>query len=463
MSDRRRPRGERRGGERTPSRALWTGALVAGLVVMGAVGLLAWRVVEPAGGTAEDARLAGLAGLATGLASAVLAALMALLLRRSLRALAHSEARYRASFEGAHVGIAHVGLDGRLQRVNRRFREILGHDERVLAGLTFAEVTHPDDRALDAEQVERLVAGAIDGFAVEKRCVRRDGSTAWVSLTVALARDRARRPTHFIAAVEDIAARKVAEADLREAVRIRDEFLQIASHELRTPLTSLRLQIESLQAALDRGAEGDGKLAHKAEAALKQTARLAALVDGLLEVSRLGAEAPALELRDGDVTEVAAAVVARHGPEAARTGTALTLSAAGPARARFDRARLELAIGQLVANAVKYGARKPVEVRVAAEGGLVRIAVRDEGIGVSPEDRERIFDRFARAVPASHYGGLGLGLFLARRVAEAHGGRIGVESAPGEGATFVLELPAGSAAQRPATPAAERASQAAGG
>jgi signal transduction histidine kinase len=97
----------------------------------------------------------------------------------------------------------------------------------------------------------------------------------------------------------------------------------------------------------------------------------------------------------------------------------------------------------LLANAIKYGEGKPIEVVVALEDGVAVLAVRDRGIGIAAQDTERIFGRFERATSATSYGGLGLGLFIAQQIATAHGGRISVESAPGQGATFTVALPPG--------------------
>jgi signal transduction histidine kinase len=107
----------------------------------------------------------------------------------------------------------------------------------------------------------------------------------------------------------------------------------------------------------------------------------------------------------------------------------------------FDRIRIAQAIESLLSNAVKFAPGTPVEVAVAASDGKARLVVRDHGIGIPPEDQARIFERYARAVPARHYGGFGLGLWLVRRTVEAHGGSVAVASAPGEGSTFTVELP----------------------
>ena len=263
-----------------------------------------------------------------------------------------------------------------------------------------------------------------------------------MQLTVALARDGAGRPGYLIAAAEPIDQRKATERDLREAVRARDEFLHIASHELRTPLTSLKLQLESLRTSLSRPeALPPERLQSKAESALRQSARLGTLVDELLDVSRFAEDRVVVEAEEGDLVSAVRAVVERMGPDAARAGSEVRLVAPEAVRARFDPARIEQALTHLVVNALKYGAGKPVDVVVQRQGAAARLLVRDRGIGIDPAERERIFGRFERAVSSRHYGGLGLGLFVARRLVEAHGGTIEVDSAPGAGSTFAIELP----------------------
>jgi PAS domain S-box-containing protein len=361
--------------------------------------------------------------------------------RRSVRALARSKARYRATFESAPIGIAHVSLDGRFLRTNRRYGEILGYGDGELRALRFQDLTHPEDRPADEARARNLAEGGGDLDAWEKRYVRRDGRTTWVNLTVAVARDRAGRPSHFITAAEPIDARKAVEEELRDAVRARDEFLQIASHELRTPLTSLQLQLASLKLVAGRGAAAPEIVTAKADAALRQQARLARLVDELLDVSRL----ELCELRiapcEADLAAALRALVERQAATALRTGTPVRLALPDALPARFDPEELERAIGHVLANALKYGAGKPVDVELTSSAEAAVVVVRDRGIGIDPAARDRIFDRFERAVSSRHYGGLGLGLFVARRVVEAHGGRITVECAPGEGATFRIELP----------------------
>jgi signal transduction histidine kinase len=241
-------------------------------------------------------------------------------------------------------------------------------------------------------------------------------------------------------------------SEAREAVRLRDDFFSIAGHELKTPLTALGLQLVSLRRLVGAGGQPDGvKLRTKVDVIGKQVDRLGRLVDALLDVARLSAGRLQLQREQFDLAVLVEEVAARFSEEAARAGSRIHVEARGEAVGKWDRMRIDQVVTNLVSNAVKYGQGKPIEVIVEADagGGGVRVRVRDEGIGIAPEQQARIFNRFERAVSSNHYGGLGLGLWIARQMVEAHGGAITVESGPGS-SCFTVELP-----RRADTPATE--------
>jgi len=225
-----------------------------------------------------------------------------------------------------------------------------------------------------------------------------------------------------------------------DAVRVRDEFLSIAGHELRTPLTALLLQVHSILRSA-REDHAQERVVHRAEQATRSGARLARLIDELLDVSRVSSGRVVLELVDADLGELVKESVARLADELERAECTVSLVIEDDVRGRWDPARLEQVITNLMTNAIKYGRGAPIHVGVekTAEGG--RLSVRDHGVGVAKVDQGRIFDRFARAASARHFGGLGLGLWIVRQIVEAHGGTVLVESAPQEGARFIVELP----------------------
>ena len=232
--------------------------------------------------------------------------------------------------------------------------------------------------------------------------------------------------------------------DSLRAVRLRDEFLAVASHELKTPLTPLRLHLQGLRRVVEGGrgqpveAERVLRVVRGCEA---QVRKLAGLVNDLLDVSRLAKGRLPLHLEPVDLLAVTRDVVEQLAPEAAGAGCRVEVREGPPVVGRWDRVRLEQVVTNLLTNALKYGARKPIVLRVWGEGGVARLLVRDEGIGIEPEHRARIFGKFERAVSDRHYGGLGLGLHITQRIVHALGGDILLESEPGRGASFTVVLP----------------------
>jgi PAS domain S-box-containing protein len=224
-----------------------------------------------------------------------------------------------------------------------------------------------------------------------------------------------------------------------EAIAARDEFLSVASHELRTPLAALVLQLANLQRSLH---DGSTELTEtRVGKAVHATNRLARLVEGLLDVSRGQGGHITLHREQCDLAQIARDVVDRIGEEARNAGCEVGVKAPLPVVGLWDRVRMEQVVVNLLSNALKYGAGKPIVVEAEMQGDDARLAVRDSGIGIAEADTQRIFVRFERAVPWRHYAGLGLGLYIARQITEAHGGRIAVESQPGEGALFTVRLP----------------------
>jgi PAS domain S-box-containing protein len=245
----------------------------------------------------------------------------------------------------------------------------------------------------------------------------------------------------------DRAAFAIENARLFEAERtsrqLRDEFLSIAGHELRTPLSAMYLQIESLQQLQKKGTfvERPALLGERLDKALRYVRRLEQLIAQLLDVSQLVAGQLAIARESFDLPELAQEIVDRFVENAQRSGSTMQLISTSPVHGSWDRSRLDQVLTNLVDNAIKYGQGKPVTIQIEGGDGRARIAVRDQGLGIAADAQERIFGRFERAVSSRHYGGLGLGLWISRQLVEAHGGTIKVDSAPGTGTTFVVDLP----------------------
>jgi signal transduction histidine kinase len=231
-------------------------------------------------------------------------------------------------------------------------------------------------------------------------------------------------------------------AQAQEAIRLRDEFLSIAAHEIRTPLTGLRGSAQLIARLLDtNGTIEPGRLRARLATVDQQSAKLAHLIDQLLDISRLDAGRLSLELARTEITSLVSEVVA-----SAQTRTAqhaIAVNAVGPVYAVVDALRLEQAIANLIENAIKYSpAGGAIEVTInCPSADEVAIAVTDHGIGIPVEHRARIFDRFYQAHNGHNLGGLGLGLFISRQIVELHRGSLRAEFPTSGGTRFVICLP----------------------
>lgn len=231
---------------------------------------------------------------------------------------------------------------------------------------------------------------------------------------------------------------RAARAEAEQAVAARDAFLSMAAHDLRTPLTTLRLLTGNLLRTPDAPA---ARVQPQIASIDRQIGRMTRLIEMLLDVSRIVAGRLVLELEDLDAAEVVRDVASQLEDEARRAGCALEVRAAPGIVGRWDRLRLEQIVMNLLANALKYGARAPVQVAVWREGDGLVLTVRDGGIGIAEADLERIFHRFERAVSGRSFAGLGIGLWIVAHMSEALGGSVSVESRLGQGSTFTVRLP----------------------
>jgi signal transduction histidine kinase len=246
--------------------------------------------------------------------------------------------------------------------------------------------------------------------------------------------------------VEDLAERvavAIENAQLhqraRAAVRARDEFIALVAHELRTPVTTLLLSTEALAR---RGSSASAEeVARTSRRLLSQVQRLDRLIEEMLETAAAAVKPIVLSPSPTDLAHVARHTASAFAERLERAGCTLTLRADSSVVGNWDGRRLEQMLGSLLDNASKFGAGKPVDLSVRAEGNTAILTVHDNGPGIPSGHQAHLFEAFERAVSSEHYGGLGLGLFIARAIAEAHGGELTVCSRPGAGATFTATLP----------------------
>jgi PAS domain S-box-containing protein len=357
--------------------------------------------------------------------------------------LFETETRFRNMADVSPVLLWMSGTDGLCTFFNQTWLHFTGRTLDQEWGVGWAEGVHFEDFQLCMDTYvaafnERRV------FEMEYRLRRADGEFRWI-----LDHGSPRYTPEgifagYIGSCVDITERKLAEAELRAAVQARDEFLSVASHELKTPLTSMQLQIDGLDrmVRLDgQHALRSGRLAKSVSSISGQAVRMGDLVNVLLDVSRIASGRLEFDSTDVDMGELAQQVVDRWRPAAAAARCELVLQIGRPVHGLWDRLRLEQVFNNLLSNAVKYGQGKQIEVEIAGDERMARFRVSDRGIGISVADQGRIFQRFERAVPARNYGGMGLGLWICRQIVEGMGGAIRLESTPGQGATFLVELP----------------------
>jgi two-component system OmpR family sensor kinase len=242
--------------------------------------------------------------------------------------------------------------------------------------------------------------------------------------------------------------------ELREAVRARDEFVAIAAHELRNPMTPILLQVGILLAAArDPRRCHPEVLTPRLEALELAVEEFVRRSTTLLDVSRIAAGNVRIEVGEVNLSSVARSVVDRAGTAAQMARSHLEADLQDDVVGSLDRLALEQVAENLLSNAIKFGAGRPVCVALRSDGRTARLIVRDQGVGISEQDRARIFQRFERAVTRREHGAFGIGLWLANQLVVAMRGAIAVESVPGEGTTFTVTLPLGGTEERGTTDA----------
>jgi PAS domain S-box-containing protein len=365
-------------------------------------------------------------------------------------ALRQSEERFRTAFDHAPIGMDLTGLDGRFLQVNAALCEMMGYTEQELLGMTFKDITHPEDQETDLEQVNRLIAGEIPTYRMEKRYLRKDGQVIWGRVNSSLVRDQQGNPLYLIGQIEDITARIWAEEELRAALddaqaanRAKGIFLDMMSHELRTPLQATLGYSEFLlsgpEDALTPEQRQDIGYIHQA------SQRMIAMVNQLLDLSRMDADRLQLAVEAVDLAEVIEYVRQDVAPQVAEKGIELRIDL--PAflpQVLGDEERIRQVLLNLVGNAMKFTHAGYVRVTASRTAtGVVEIVVSDTGEGIAADMLPHIFDEFSQAGSrrSRRFGGVGLGLAISRKLVQQMGGSIDVSSELGVGSTFRVYLP----------------------
>lgn len=358
------------------------------------------------------------------------------------RAEAQKEELFRALVENLPELAWSAQPDGSIDYFNRRWYEYTGTTFEEVRGWGWQKLHAPETLPEVLRRLRHSIATG-EPFEMEFPMRGADGVFRWFLTRMQPLRDSHGEITRWFGTNTNVDEQRRQATALKEAIEARDIFLSVASHELKTPLTPMALRLQGLSRALDQQASSlfVQQVRSYTESAKRQIDKLAALVNDLLDVSRISSRRFRMELEPTDLAALARDVVARFEPEAQRAGSTLELHAPPTLMARSAKLRVEQVLTNLVDNAIKYGAGAPISVTLERDGELARLIVVDQGIGVEPENLSRIFERFERAVSERNYGGLGLGLYISRTIVESLGGTIQLRSTPGRGATFIVELP----------------------
>lgn len=351
--------------------------------------------------------------------------------------LVKSELNFRTIFDCAPMGILLVDeATAEICQVNDRFLEILGHNRETFIHKAWIAFIHPDDLDQDPKNQELLIRST-------KRCLRADGSYVWVeALVVPYGIVDDPRPKNLIM-VQDITERKKNEEQLQKSIQIKDEFFAIASHELKTPTTSLKLQLQLIRRNLDPGRKvglDRDKLILAMDRSIVQVDKLVELIRNLLDVVNFRNGQLRISPTDIDLSQLLTDVIARYETLFREKGCELKPQIEAGLVGSFDKLRIEQVFLNLMDNAVKYAPGRPVDIALKKDGEFPVFIIKDNGPGIDNSKLEKIFDPFERLDADRSVSGLGLGLYIAKNIVDAHQGKISVISSPGEGTAFEVKL-----------------------
>lgn len=354
-----------------------------------------------------------------------------------------NEEKLRTLFTILPVGVSIVDKNHRLTDANPALAKILGlsMDELLSGHWKERKYFNTDGTPMPADRFPsiRAVHEQREIRNIEIGVQKEDGTTFWENVSAAPL------PNSNVAIVTmDITERKNMERELRSAIDSREEFLSIASHELKTPLTSLQLQLTLLSRLTKKdSAATNRRISSLSTELLGSSIKLGRLLDDLLDITRIRMGKLTLDKQIVDLKAAVSDSISFISEEADEKRINITLDAEQSVVGKWDPIRINQIISNLLSNAIKYGEGKSIEITVVADHKVnhAKLMVRDYGMGIPHDLQKTIFQRFERAVSGTKISGLGLGLYIVRQIAEAHGGSVSVESEPGKGSLFVVNLP----------------------
>jgi PAS domain S-box-containing protein len=326
-------------------------------------------------------------------------------------------------------------LDGTIISWNKGAERLYGYSAHEVVGQPIS-ILIPPERPDELPQImERLRRGErIDHYRTVR--MRKDGRRISVSVTISPVHDSEGRVEGASSIARDVTEQERA---VQEALQLREQFISIAAHELRTPLTALFARVQLAERRLSRPDYDREALLRDVTLVRKGADKLRLLIERLLDISRIRSGQLQLEREPTDLVALVRGTAAEFAETSGRD-----VKVSGPespdVRMNVDAVRIEEVITNLIDNAMKYGPEdKPIDIDIGEDADTVRVAVRDRGPGIAPDQRERIFEAFHRASAPGR--GVGLGLHVAREIVKLHGGSLEVQDGAGGGTKFVMTLP----------------------
>ncbi len=351
----------------------------------------------------------------------------------------------RLSKEAAELGTFDMNLEKGTMEWDERCRTLFGisHTETVTYETDFVEGLHPDDRERVLKIINNVLIKSISNgdYDVEYRTIGlEDQKLRWVRAKGKAYFDKQDNPVRFIGSVLDITEQKLDE------IR-KNDFIGMVSHELKTPLTSLTAYIQML---LGKAINNDDVLITGAlEKANVQVKKMSNMINGFLNISRLESGRMLIEKQSFELTELIREMIEEL--KLITSAYVIGLSVCDPLEIYADRDKIGSVISNLLSNAIKYSPKgKHIDIQCQKIGDRVKISITDEGMGIKPQDIDKLFDRYYRVESkhTTHISGFGIGLYLSAEIIHRHEGKIGVESKTGVGSTFWFTLPINNVSQQ---------------
>lgn len=329
---------------------------------------------------------------------------------------------------------------GYIQTWNHGARKIKGYFNNEIIGKHFSIFHTEDDVERFIPQKSLLIASSTGRFEEEGWRLRKNGEKFWANVVITSLKDDSGKLIAFSIVIRDLTDKIIAQEKLNEAfesIRIRDEFISVASHELRTPVTRILLSLQLMK----RTEQMTEKMMKSMDLCEASTKELSVLMDNIVDVTRLRLGKLDIKRTKTNITSIMVNVLTKHKDQIRIAGNHVSFVHDGDIIGYWDQTRIEQLFTNFLSNSLKYASGKDIRIEMRLKDDSFYFVIEDDGPGIPVGLQNKIFERFERATDSKKISGLGLGLYVARQIVEAHKGEISLESSKGKGTRFRVVLP----------------------